>query len=314
MKSQLIGLLSAVLVAFGVALSPMAAQAAEEYNIWYVNPVPNTPDWGRSARLFEEAADEMGYRATVTGPNGIDIPAMISQIEQAIADDADGIITCPLDPAAFKAVIDEAKSKGIIVASVACVDDNAHFSMGTGNEEYGRMSADIIAEQTGGQACVGILSTDQTVPNQVLIVNGFRAQIAEKYPGVKECTWEGDNSDAGIAAQKFGAMIAAYPEMNYVWIIEGAAPGAVPSAFREAGKKPGDIKVLAIDAQAATLQAIRDGWITGTLNQNFFDAVLDGEPWGKGTVTRVIEAINGIEQPKFIDTGVHLITKDNLPE
>jgi len=86
------------------------------------------------------------------------------------------------------------------------------------------------------------------------------------------------------------------------------------AAFAEAGKKPGEIQVLAVDAQAATLQAIRDGWITGTLNQLFFDAVIDGEPWGKGTVTRVIEAINGAEQPKFVDAGVELITKDNLPE
>jgi ABC-type sugar transport system substrate-binding protein len=156
-------------------------------------------------------------------------------------------------------VIDQAKAKRIIVASVACVDDNATFSMGTGNDAYGRMSADVIAEQTGGNACVEILGTDQTTPNQVLIVKGFRAQIAAKYPNIKECTWEAANSDAGIAAQKFGAVIAAYPEMNYVWIIEGAAPGAVPSAFAEAGKKPGDIQVLAVDAQAATLQAIRDG-------------------------------------------------------
>jgi len=314
MKLRLIGLLSVAFAALGLALSPVATEAAEKYNIWYVNPLPNTPDWGRSARLFEEAADEMGYKATVTGPNMIDIPAMISQIEQAIADDADAIITCPLDPAAFKAVIDQAKAKGIIVASVACVDDNATFSMGTGNDAYGRTSADIIAEQTGGNACVGIIGTDATTPNQVLIVNGFRAQIAEKYPNIRECTWAFDNSDAGIAAQKFGAMIAAYPEMNYVWIIEGAAPGAVPSAFAEAGKKPGDIQVLAVDATPATLQAIRDGWISATLNQNFFDAVLDGEIWGKGTITRVIEAINGIEQPKFVNAGVQLITKDNLPE
>ena len=108
----------------------------------------------------------MGYKATVTGPNMIDIPAMISQIEQAIADDADAIITCPLDPAAFKAVIDEAKSKGIIVASVACIDDNAHFSMGTGNDAAGRMAADMIAEQTGGNACVGILGTDYAKPSR----------------------------------------------------------------------------------------------------------------------------------------------------
>ncbi len=98
----------------------------------------------------------------MVGPNKIDIPAMISQIEQAITDGADGIITCPLDPAAFKGVIDEAKSKGIIVASIGCVDPNATFSVGTGNEQYGRVSADLINEQTGGNAQVGIVGTDQT--------------------------------------------------------------------------------------------------------------------------------------------------------
>ena len=93
-----------------------------------------------------------GYKATLVGPNKIDIPAMISQIEQAITDGADGIITCPLDPAAFKGVIDEAKAKGIVVASIGCVDPNATFSVGTGNEQYGRVSADLINEQTGGKA------------------------------------------------------------------------------------------------------------------------------------------------------------------
>ena len=79
-----------------------------------MNPLPNTPDWGRSGKLFQDGAAANGYKATLTGPNKIDIPAMISQIEQAIADGADGIITCPLDPAAFKGVIDQAKGKGIV--------------------------------------------------------------------------------------------------------------------------------------------------------------------------------------------------------
>ena len=219
------------------------ARAQEPLNIWYVNPLPNTPDWGRSGRIFQEGAEANGYKATMVGPNKIDIPAMISQIEQAITDGADGIITCPLDPAAFKGVIDDAKSKGIIVASIGCVDPNANFSVGTGNEQYGRVSADLINEQTGGTAQVGILGTDQTTPNQVAQVEGFRAQVKEKYPNIKEVVWESDNSDAGIAAQKLGAMVSAYPEMNYLWIIEGAAPGAVPAALGEGGKKPGDIKV-----------------------------------------------------------------------
>ena len=263
----------AVGVLFGSApLAITAAHAADPLNIWYVNPLPNTPDWGRSGKIFQDGAEANGYNATLVGPNKIDIPAMISQIEQAMADGADGIITCPLDPAAFKSVIDDAKSKGIVVASIGCVDPNADFSVGTGNENYGRLSADLISEQTGGKAQVGIVGTDQTTPNQVAQVKGFREQVAAKYPDIKELTWESDNSDAGIAAQKMGAMVAAYPELNYLWIIEGAAPGAVPAALGEAGKNPGDIRVLAVDAQDSTLKAIEDGWITATLNQCWFDA------------------------------------------
>jgi ribose transport system substrate-binding protein len=290
-----------------LAGSTTRSDAQDALNIWYVNPLPNTPDWGRSGKLFQDGAAANGYEATLTGPNKIDIPAMISQIEQAITDGADGIITCPLDPAAFKGVIDQAKQKGIVVASIGCVDENADFSVGTGNEQYGRVSADIINEQTGGNAQVGILGTDQTTPNQVAQVEGFRAQIKEKYPNIKEVIWESDNSDAGIAAQKLGAMVSAYPDMNYLWIIEGAAPGAVPAALGEAGKKPGDIKVLAVDAQESTLKAIEEGWITTTLNQCWFDTSVN--------IAKLIIDIkkNGKKPEKFYAVDVDPVSKDNLP-
>jgi ABC-type sugar transport system substrate-binding protein len=279
----------------------------KQLNLWYVNPLPNTPDWGRSGKLFQQAAGQQGYKATLVGPNKIDIPTMVNQIEQAVAANADGIITCPLDPAAFKSVIDQAKQKGIVVASIGCVDPNASFSVGTGNEQYGRLSADLIAQQTGGTATVGILGTDQTTPNQVAQVKGFRDQIKEKYPNIKEAVWESDKSDAGVAAQKLGTMISAYPQMNYVWIIEGAAPGAVPAAMREAGKQPGEIKVLAVDAQQATLKAIEDGWITTTLNQCWFDT--------SPNIAKLIgEVKNNGKQPKpFYAVDVDPVGKDKLP-
>jgi len=293
------------LIGAGVAAESRAYAA--EANIWYVNPLPSTPDWGRSGKLFQDGAKAGGYKATLTGPNKIDIPAMVSQIEQAIADGADGIITCPLDPAAFKGVIDEAKGKGIVVASIGCVDPNATFSVGTGNDQYGRVSADLMAEQTGGNGQVGILGTDQTTPNQVAQVKGFRDQVKAKYPNLKELTWQGDNSDAGVAAQKLGAMVSAYPQMNYLWIIEGAAPGAVPAALGEAGKKPGDIKVLAVDAQASTLKAIQDGWITATLNQCWFDTSVN--------IAKLIIKIKneGAKPQSFYAIDVDPVGKDNIP-
>jgi ABC-type sugar transport system substrate-binding protein len=94
----------------GTSTSSWSAGAT--LNIWSVNPLPNTPNWGRSGRLFQAGATANGYKATLVGPHKLDIPAMINEIEQAITDGADGIITCPLDTAAFKGVIEKVKAKG----------------------------------------------------------------------------------------------------------------------------------------------------------------------------------------------------------
>lgn len=279
---------------------------SKTYNLWYVNPLPNTPDWGRSGKMFQDAASADGYKATMVGPDKIDIPTMIAEMDQAITDKADGILTCPLDPSAFKSEIAKAHSKGIVVASIGCVDNDANFSIGTDNADFGKTAADLIGQQTNGNGKVGIVGTDQTTPNQVAQVNAFKAEIAAKYPNMQVLTWESDNSDASVAATKIGAMVKAYPQMNYLWIVEGAAPGAVPAAFKEAGVAPGKIGVLAIDAQSSTLQAITDGWISATLNQCWFNA-------SPQAAKRMIAAKNGQTQPQFIAIKVDPVTKDRLP-
>lgn len=310
-SNRFISSITVISLISGIALigsSNIANSATKKkVNIWYVNPLPSTPDWGRSTKLFMAGASAGGYKATAVGPDKIDIPAMISQIEQAISSKADGIITCPLDNAAFKSVIKKARSKKIVVASIGCVNPDANFSVGTGNPEYGKVSADLIAAQTGGKGQVGIIGTDQTTPNQVEQVKGFKAQIAAKYPGMKVVVWESDNSDAAIAAQKIPAMLSAYPSINYLWIIEGAAPGAVPTALKEAGKTPGQIGVLAIDAQEATLKAIQDGWISTTLNQCWFDASAYMGSLIKDMIT------SGKKAKKFYSIPVDPISKANLP-
>src|SRR5262249_4139287 len=124
MKSRL-GMRLAIAFAMSAGLAGMAnipAAYAADLNIWYVNPLPNTPDWGRSGKEFEDGAAANGYKATMVGPDKIDIPGMVSDIEQAISDNADAIITCSLDHNAFKDVIDKAKAKGIIVAALGCTD------------------------------------------------------------------------------------------------------------------------------------------------------------------------------------------------
>ncbi len=291
-----------------VAVGPVHAQDGDDpLNIWYVNPLPSFQAWGQSDEAFAAAADRIGYSPTLVGPDTIDIPAMISMMEQAIADDADGIITCSLDPAAFSGVIGEAQAAGITVVSIGCIDEAADYSVGTDNAEYGKVSADIIAAEVGPEANVVILGTARETPNQVAQVEGFRAQVAAEYPGITELAWETDNSDPAEAAEKLGAISLAYPEMDALWLIEGAAPGVVPAAFAEAGLEPGEVFVLSIDALDPTLAAIEDGWITTTLTQCYFWA----SPFA-GELIKADQAGNGPEQTLW-PIDVDPVTADRLP-
>lgn len=276
-------------------------------NFWFVNPLPSFQAWGKSSTLFEEAAPELGYEATLVGPAQIDIPAMVSMMEQAAADGAQGILTCSLDPAAFAAPIKEAQDAGRVVVSIGCVDDQADYSVGTDNEEYGRVSADLIAEGAGPDATIAILGTAKETPNQVAQVKGLNDQIAAKYPDMEVVTWEFNDSDPAKAAEKIQAILAAYPDLDALWMIEGAGPGAAPAALAEAGKQPGDVFVLGIDDLDPTLKAIEDGWISTTLAQCWFDA----SPFAAELMLAKL-AGNGPEQ-KFFPVPVAPITKADLP-
>jgi ribose transport system substrate-binding protein len=112
--------------------------------------------------------------------------------------------------------------------------------------------------------------TNLTIPNQVETLNGFKSQIAAKYPKMKIVTILQDQSDSAKAAQQLEALPGAYPSVNAIWIVEGNAPAAVPTALAHAGLKPGKLFVLAIDGLQPTLAAISEGWITETLVQCFF--------------------------------------------
>jgi ABC-type sugar transport system substrate-binding protein len=272
-----------------------------------VNPLPSFQAWGKSSTLFEEAASSLGYAATLVGPAQIDIPAMVSMMEQAAADGAQGILTCSLDPAAFAAPIKEAQDAGRVVVSIGCVDDQADYSVGTDNEEYGRVSADLIAQGAGSDATIAILGTAKETPNQVAQVKGLNEQIAAKYPDMKVETWEFDDSDPAKAAEKIQAILAAYPDLDALWMIEGAGPGVAPTALAEAGKQPGDVFVLGIDDLDPTLKAVEDGWISTTLAQCWFDA----SPFAAQLMIAKLSG-NGPEQ-KFYPVPVAPITKAELP-
>lgn len=303
----LVAVLAGCSTSSGGSATTGSATNGKQLNIWYVNPLTSYPAWAASMKKFEDEAAAGGYKATGVGPNKLDTATNVSQIEQAIADHADGVIFCDTDPKSFASTIKKAQAAGVVMVTIGCIDSVSDYSVGTDNVAFGKTAADTIATGAGKNAVVAIISTDQTTPNQLAQVNAFKAAIADKYPGIKVAAWESDNSDTSVAAQKITAAIQANPSINAVWCVEGQCPGGVPTGLKEAGKKPGDIYVLGIDTVDTTLAAVKDGWLGATLNQCWFDATR--------LATGLIKAKAGgnANPQQSWGIGVDPVTTANLP-
>ncbi len=304
-------LLASLIVVPSVVTSstaPTATHAAGKIKIVYVNPLPSTPDWGRSGRYFQQAAAKLGYQATVVGPNTFDIPAMITDIQDAIAAKADVIMTCACTGGAFDAVLKKARAAGIVTVTIAADSgpNTRDVFLGTNYPKLARDAAMAFVKKMNGKANIGLVQTDGTTPNQVAEVSAFKAAL-KPYPNMKVVAAVYDNSDAAIAAPKMSQMLIAHPEINAIWTVEGAAPGVAESVLKQAGKKPGDVAVLGIDLQVPVKIAIQQGWIWATQYQQFFDAT----PLAAKCAIDIKEGKK--IKSSVIDTGSLFITKNNIP-
>lgn len=294
-------------VSRGSAHATATASAAGKVKVWYVNPLFSYPLWLASSNVFKKAAKAHGYSATVVGNNQIDIPKQINAIKQAVSSGADGVITCDLNPATFQSTIQDARSKGVVMVTIGCVDKISDYAVGTDNVSYGKLAADEIAKHAGKDAQVVVVATDKTTPNQALIFKTFQSRAKAKYPKMKVLAYESDNSNPAKAAQIIQTLPSAYPGMDTLWMIEGTAPATVRAALSRAGKKAGDIYTLGVDALPTTIAAIKSGWITETLVQCWFYA----SPFAAD----LIKAKKAGHGPKkqFWPINIQPVTKAQLP-
>ncbi len=253
--------------------SPAASSPSVLPPFWYLNILTSYDLYNTSQKLFEEAAPKIGYEAFTAGSPKVDIPEQITFIEQAVAQGAKAILYCNADPKTYEKTVKAAQAKGIVMVTTGgCVDDYSDFSVGSDNKTFGEVAAKTIAAQVGKDAKVVAFSTNESTPNQVVILDAFKKYSAANSPDMKLLSVQYTNADPAEAATKIASAVAAYPEATAFWFIEGAGLSAVPKSLEQAGKKPGDIFTLGVDATPETLAAIESGWVSSSLAQCFFYA------------------------------------------
>ena len=266
--------------------------------------------WQAVKQGAEQKAQELGVEMTFDGPaSETEVDNQLNMLQAAIDTKPDAIGYASLDPDACKPLMDKAKEAGIPVVQfdAACNSDVPLTLAATDGKAAAAIAADKMAELIGGKGKVAIISHSQINQTGVDRRDGFADQIKAKYPDIEIVDVQYGDGDHLKSAEIAKAMINAHPDLAGIYATnEGSAIGAV-NAGNELKLEPGKLIIIGFDSGKAQIDAIKSGLMAGAITQ-------DPIGIGAATIQSAVDAINGKDLPKFIDTGAYWYDKTNIDD
>jgi ribose transport system substrate-binding protein len=257
---------------------------------------------------FKDAAVKYGVKTEYRAAKVSEVTQQVEVIESLIARHVDGIAISALDDQALVPVIKEATDAGI---KVICFDAPAPSSkalcyIGTMNEAAGYTGGEMMAKYMNGEGEAAVLQGGLGAANLNERFKGFERALKEKAPKIKLVAREdvqGGRMD--VAMNKTETLLQAHPNLKAIFAVSAEGAPAASAVLKEQ-KKSGKILVGGFDDQRDTLAGIRDGTVQFCIAQKTYKM-------GYLSVETLLDAMAGkpIAQ-KEIDTGVLIITKDNV--
>jgi ribose transport system substrate-binding protein len=258
----------------------------------------------------EAAGRERGVKIDFDGPKlETDITGQINLVEDKINAGVKGIVLAACDTHALLRPVEDALHRGIPVVTIDSgldpKDDPSYCYIATNNEEGGKKAADALAAAIGEKGKVGILGFLQGAASNDDRLKGFNEEI-KKYPGITVVTTLYDDSDTGKAVNQTANMLTAHPDISGIFAAN--QPGGVGAAnyLRQSGLV-GKVKIVAFDASDDEINDLKQGIIQALIVQNPYQMGYQG----------VMEVLNALAkkpapQPRFIDSGVTVVTQQNM--
>ncbi|MER5638028.1 ABC transporter substrate-binding protein [Kitasatospora sp. NPDC002227] len=252
-------------------------------------------------------AKKLGFSFTATGSANWSVPEQVSSVNSVTAGRPSGVLISPVDPNSLATPVKTLQSAG---AKVAIVDTSltdtslgvTHIS--SDNAQGGTRAADTMAQLLGGTGEIAVLTPDLTTTTTNSRIDGFKQQLAAKYPGLKVDDVRQVGDTAQGAASAVGDELAAHPGITGIFTANSQTGEGVATGLKNAGRQ-GKVKVVSFDAGPQQVQALESGAV---------DALISQDPYGIGqqAVDQLANAIGKKPVTDPIRTNLASITRDNL--
>ena len=239
-----------------------------------------------------------------------DITGQINILENAVAENPAAIVIAPTQFAALGPPITQAAKRVKIIGIDSAADSKSFTAfLTTNNVTGGARAADALADaiqarygKPEGEVAIitalpGVGSLDQRR-------EGFKQELASKYPGLKVVADRIADGQATTALNIMTDLITARPHLRGVFASNLIMAQGAGQAIAENRVKD-DIKLVAFDSDSKLVQLLSDGVIAALVVQDPYRMGYDG-------VKTALAAANGQPVPAVTDTGVTVITKATM--
>jgi ribose transport system substrate-binding protein len=232
----------------------------------------------------------------------------IKVVEGFTTQGVNGIVLAPLDDRALVRPVEDAKRASVptVIIDSGLQTDAIISFVATDNRKGGALAADRMGQLLNGKGKVLVLRYAEGSASTTEREEGFLTEIKAKYPGIELVStdqYAGATRDTAKRASenllnRFGE------EVQGIFTPNESSTAGMLLALQDINKA-GKISFVGFDSSQTFIDAMRAGQLHGIVVQNPFNMGYLG-------VKTMVDSLTSKSVEKKIDTGVMLVTKDNM--
>lgn len=300
--------LAAALAGSALALVAFSAQAAE---VAVIVKTVNSTFWQNVQKGAEAAKGDLpeGTTMTFNGPASESaIADQVNMVENAVNRQVAGIVLAPSDPDALVPAIRkawEARIPVVLIDSQIAESGAQYYQsfLATDNRKAGELAARALIEKVGTEGKIAIMSYVAGAGSEIGRVGGFTDTIREN----SKLEIVGpfySQSQMATALNQTTDVLASNPDLKGIFGANEPTAIGMGRALAQSGKA-GQIAAIGFDGNEDLQGFVKDGTLAAIAVQGSFQM-------GEKGIQTIARLLNKEKVEKMQDTGVVLVTKDNI--
>ena len=268
----------------------------------------NTVFWQAVLAGAREAGKDFGYEIVWNGPDReTNSASQIAIVENAIAHHVDGVVLAPVDRKALVPSVEKLADLKVPCAIIDSGLDAVHFLSfaATDNYQGGVLAAERMGQALGGKGNVLVVRHIAGSHATIKRVSGFTDTLAKEFPDIQIVESQSGQDQAATAKKATEEMLRRHPDVQGLFACNVDVSVGALQALQE--QKRAEVKMVAFDPAKSLLDGLRTGQVAAIIVQNPFAMGYEG-------VKVLALHAKGQGSPRVIDTGVDVVTAENLTD